>query len=269
MDWKSIAQKKVAGIPVLYLGAAAAVLLAVYAWRMKPSTDTESTEETSTDGVESDVSDPYEGLATQGTVTVVQQATAETESVEQTNDDWLRAAVAYLVEEKKATAGEAQTAINNYLEGNDMTFEQGQLRDAALAKLGLPPERIVTLGSVGTKADAPFQRQFTAFPGKHTVKGSNDNTPWKLASYYGNPKWDNANLIAAANPTLGPPTATYPVGTTITIPSYNSPVWYKTTATTNTFAKVAGKNGANTGALRNLNPNRQEPFPVGTQIRVR
>ncbi len=275
MDWKSFASKKVAGIPVLYLVAAAVVLFAVWAWKMKSSGDEATGDENTTgDSVpESDADSPaadYSGLTSGGTVTVVQQPTQEEESVKQTNDDWFRSAVTYLITDKKATPGEAQTAINNYLEGNDMTYEQGALRDAAIAKLGLPPERIATLGNVANKAEAPGQKQFSNFPGKHTVKGGNDNTPWKLSGiYYGTPNWDNANLISAANPKLGSPTTTYNVGTVLTIPTQVQPSWVTTTSSMRHFKTVAAKNGTTVEVLRSLNPNKQEPFAVGVKIRVR
>jgi hypothetical protein len=274
MDWKSLSSKKIAGIPVLYLVAAAVVIFAVWAWQMKssgdePTGDENTTGESVPESEDDSAAADYSGLTTSGTVTVVQPATEETESVKQTNDDWFRAAVAYLIEEKKATAGEAQTAINNYLEGNDMSYEQGALRDAAVVKLGLPPERIATLGNVASKADPPFQRQFSNFPGKHTVKGKNDHQPWQLAAYYGNPNWDNANLIAAANPKLGPPNTIYPVGTVVNIPAWVSPSWATTTSSMRHFKTVAAKNGTTVDALRMLNPNKQEPFAVGIKVRIR
>jgi nucleoid-associated protein YgaU len=270
MDFKSIAAKKVAGVPVLYLGAAAVILLALYAWKMKSSTPT-SEEPVAEEETDTTTTDPdYSGLATTGTVTVVQQAAEETEAVKETNDDWLRSAVTYLMAEKGATAGDAQTAITNYLEGNDMTYEQGQLKDAAVAKLGLPPERIAVLGNVGSKADPPAQRQFTNFPGKHTVKGKNDHTPWQISGiYYGNPNWQNANLIAAANPSAGSPTTVYAVGTVLTIPAYTPPSYVTVNSSTRSYSAMAKKNGVTVAYLKNLNPNTAEPFLVGAKIRVK
>lgn len=271
MNFSTIASKKVAGIPVLYLGAAAVVLFAVWAWKMKGSevTADEVSAEANADGAPAEAEPDYSGLTPTGTVTVVQPETATEESVKQTNDDWLRAAVTFLIEEKKATPGEAQTAITNYLEGNDLSYDQGLLRDAAIGKLGLPPEKISSLGSTGTKADPPFQRQFTNFPGKHTVKGKNDHTPWQLSAYYGNPVWANANLIAAANPTLGPPSAIYPTGVTVNIPTFTPPSYVTVNSATRSFTAMAKKNGVSVGYLKNLNANTSEPFLVGSKIRVR
>lgn len=277
MNWEAIRSKKIAGIPLLYLIAGAVVIFAVWAWQMKSTSTEEATgdEGTTQENVPESEDDSaaagYEGLVGNGGTVVVQPApTTETESEKETNDDWLRAAVTYLVEEKKVTPTEAQTAINNYLEGNDMTFEQGALKDAAIMKLGLPPERIAVLGNVGNKAEAPGQRQFSNFPGRHTVKGSNDNTPWKLSGiYYGTPNWDNANLIAAANPKLGPPTTTYQSGTTLTIPTLVQPSWATATSSNRYFRTMAPKNGTTVEVLRALNPNAQEPFAVGKKIRIR
>lgn len=277
MDWKSLASKKVAGIPVLYLAAAVVVVFAVWAWQMKSSPTEEATgdENTTAENVPSDGEDlaaaDYSGLNGSGTVTVVQQATpTETESVKQTNDDWLRAGVAYLVERKEATAGEAQVALTNYIEGNDLTYEQGQLRDSALAKLGLPPEPITSLGSVGSQTVAPAQRQFSLFPGKHTVKGTNDNSASKLASlYYGNGDANHALKIVATNVRYGNG-ASYPVGTVIAIPAWKEPRYVTVTKTTRTPTIIAAKNGIQGGApiIEALNPGKSTPYAVGTKIRI-
>ncbi len=269
MDWKSIADKKVAGIPVLYLAAGAVVIFAVWAWQLKSSTaeDAPVEEESAAGDVEAEAD--YSGLASNGTVTVVQQAAeTETESVKQTNDDWLRAAVTYLIDEKLATPGEAQTAINNYLEGNDMTYEQGQLKDAAIKKLGLPPERITQLGNVGNKTEAAAQRQFSLFPGKHTVKGSNDNSAAKLAQlYYGNGGAVYANKIAATNNKYGNGVG-YNVGTVLTIPAWRDPRYFTVTKTTRYAKLVGAKNGVSEAVIRGLNPGMAEPYNIGAKVRI-
>lgn len=275
MNFKEIASKKIAGIPVLYLVAGAVVIFAVWAWQMKSSPAEEVTGDENTTAENVSVSEDdsavadYSGLAPTGTVTVVQQPTAETESVKQTNDDWLRAAVTYLIDEKKATPGEAQTAINNYLEGNDLTFEQGVLRDAAITKLGLPPERIAVLGTVSAQAAPPAQRQFNNFPGKHTVKGSNDNTASKLAAlYYGNGDSLRTQKIVATNPNLGTG-AGYNVGTVISIPAWREPAYYTVTKTgPKTATKVGAVNGISAQVLQALNPGKSSPYAVGTKLRV-
>lgn len=275
MTWKEIASKKVAGIPVLYLGAAAVVIFAAWAWQMKSSSQEEATgdENTTTENVPSSPDDTpaadYEGFVPQGTVTVVQQnPTTEEESVKQTNDDWLRAAVTYLVDEQKVTPGDAQAAITNYLEGNDMTYEQGQLRDAAIRKLGLPPERISNLGNVGAKAEAPAQRQFSVFPGRHTVKGSNDNSASKIANlYYGSGDAAHTVKIVAANSKYGTGTS-YNVGTVIYVPMWVTPRYHTVTKSTQYPGQVASKNGIPYAEVIALNPGVVAPYKIGTRIRI-
>lgn len=269
MDFKAIASKRVAGIPVLYLGVAAVIVLGVYAWQMKAAPTVEETVEENTPQEGDDTSAPdYAGLVPSGTVTVVQPAPTETEVVKQTNDDWLRAAVSYLMSEKKVTAGEAQAAITNYLEGNDMTFEQGALRDAAITKLGLPPERVSSLGNVGTKSEAPAQRQFSAFPGRHTVKGGNDNSAAKIATlYYGNSGVDYVNKIVAANHKFGTGTG-YNVGTVIYVPKWVTPRYFTVTASTRNPGAVAKKNAIPYDEIIALNPGKVAPYAIGTRIRL-
>lgn len=274
MDWKTLSSKKVAGIPVLYLAAAAVVVFAVWAWQMKsaPKEDTAEPVAETDPSVEDDAgAADYSGLNTGGTVTVVQPPATETESVKQTNDDWLRAAVSFLVDEKKATPGDAQTAINNYLEGNDLTYEQGLLRDAAITKLGLPPERISVLGTVSAQASPPAQRQFNNFPGKHTVKGGNDNSASKLAAlYYGSGDALRSQLIAAGNASLGTG-AGYNVGTVVAIPAWREPSYYTVTKTgPKTATKIAGINGISVTTLQALNPGKGGgPYAIGAKLRVR
>ncbi len=271
MDWKSLVQKRIGGVPVLYIAAAFVVILAVVAWKMKPTEEVTGDEATTPENVPESADDPagadYSGLATQGTVTVVQGGTtADEESEKETNDDWERAAVSYLIEAKLATAGAAQTAINKYLEGADLSYDEGALRDAAVTKLGLPPEKLTTVGQVGL---APAQKQFSNFPGKHTVKNVNDNTAAKLAQlYYGNGDQAHALKIVAANSSLGPNGTTYSVGASVNIPRWENPRFYTITKTTQWPSQVAAKNGMTVESFTFLNPGLVAPYKVGSKVRV-
>lgn len=268
-SFSEIANKRIAGVPVLYLAGAFVVILAIVAWKMKPSTPAEEPtgdEGTTRDNVPDDDNVDYSGLATQGTVTVVQGTTPPVEPVKSTNEDWERAAVDYLVDAKLATPSEAQSAINKYLEGSALSFDEGKLKDAAIIKLKLPPEPLAAIGTVGT---APAQKQFSQFPGKHTVKGSNDNTAAKLAGlYYGNSTTDRRILIVGANARLGPDGTTYPAGSVLTIPAYKPPTYFRTTATTKWPSQVAKVNGTNATAIQTLNAQIATPYPVGTLVRT-
>jgi hypothetical protein len=267
-SFKELASKKVGGIPVLYLAGAFVAILAIVAWKMKPSVDvsdpSEPVSETDGGAIDTDGDPDYSALTPTGTVTVVNPPVADTESTKQTNEDWERAAVDYLVESNQATPGVAQTAIHKYLEGSELTYEQGQLRDSAIRKLKTPPEPLVEIGTTGT---APAQRQFSNFPGKHTVKGSNDDGLTKLAAlYYGRSETPYTTLLTAANPSL-PRYGKYNVGTVVTIPAYTEPKYY--VAGSQDAKTIAAKSSISTTSLSLLNPGMVFPVKRGTRVRVK
>lgn len=280
-SFKDLAHKKVAGIPVIYLAGAVAIGLAYLAYKMKPATPAEpetpqdnsgAGEPGSGDGA-LDGQDPYSGYTTTGTVVVQPTTTPTPTPVEQTNEKWEKSAIEYLsVTTKTATVGAASTAIRTYLEGGDLSYEQGLLRDKAVAKLGLPPESLAMVGRTANPAapaKKPAQKQFTNFPGVHTVKGDNDNTPYRLAYlYYGNVDALHGNKIAAANPNLGPNSVYYSVGTKVKIPTWEIPRYFTATKTTRTAAAVAAKNGISVPVLAALNPGMIFPVNAGQKIRI-
>ena len=275
MKLSELTAKKVAGIPVVYIALVLAGAVAYYAWKLAPSAGPSDAsgagpaegDTASEVGSGGDAGSVYDGLKTSGTVVVAPQPTPTTEAVAETNQTWLKAAIDYVVNEKKlANVGDAQIALQKYLDGTDLTFDEGAIRDAAVAKLKLPPEGIA---KVGITQAAPAQKQFSG-SGVHTVKGVNDNTPMKLAGlYYGSADWTHANFIASYNTSLGPPATTYTPGTKVTIPNYISPVYFTVTSTTRTFATVAQKNGTTAPAVFALNPTWSEPFNVNSKIRVK
>jgi hypothetical protein len=272
VNFNEIASKKVAGIPVLYLAGGFVVILAVVAYRMKTTSgvaepDTSNAEDAGAVAGESDAAADYSGLATAGTVTVVQSAQNDIQKEVYTNSDWEQDAIAYLVSEKSVSGVDAQVAVNKYLDGSDLTYEQKQWIDACIAKLKAPPDSVGAIGTIGTQ---PGQKQFSNFPGKHTVKNQNDNTPSKLAGlYYGSGSVDKARLIAGANSALGAPGVTYAPGTVVTIPAYHDPVWYKVTGRGDTTAKgVASRNGIMETTVRVLNTGHSEPYAKGSSVRI-
>lgn len=270
-SFNEIAQKKVAGIPVLYLAGAFVAILAIVAWKMKPSVPPEEPtgdESTTPGNVPTDEGDvDYSGLATNGTVTVVQGNQNQDQAADApTNDDWERSAVDYLVSAKMATPGEAQSAINKYLEGANLSFDEGKLRDAAITKLKLPPEPLHTIGSTGSE---PAKKQAGTLPGTHIVKGPNDNTPGKLAVlYYGNGDALHVNKIVSENLALGPAGATYNAGTKVHIPFYANPRYYTIDKSHVWPSQVAAKNGISYHQFTALNPGLVAPYKVGTKVRV-
>lgn len=276
MDVKAIFSKKVAGIPVMYLVAGLAIVGLIYAIKMKPAAtkDMGDTGETGGPGDQgsptSGVSNPYAGLDSTGTVVVAPQTPEPEDKVEETNDTWAKAAIDYLIENNLASPGAAQAAISAYLEGANLTYEQGLLRDAAIRKLKSPPQGITP----GATADKPAQKQFSIFPGSHTVKGSNDNTAAKLSTlYYGTADNLHVDAIVSANAQYGPKTTTYNAGTVIKIPEFKGYNYYTTTKTVRTFKAIAARSGLSIAQIKALNPSRTETesmnLPIGLKVRVR
>lgn len=270
IDFDAIAKKKFLNIPVLYWVGGFVLILAVVAYRMKPSVEPTSATDAAGTGVDTDgavdESNPYGGLATNGTVIVAPQQPQASDAVAETNDTWARAAVNYLIESKQATPGAAQAAIQKYLQGDNLTFEEGILRDSAIAKLTLPPEPLVNIGQVSEK---PGQKQFSNFPGTHTVKGTNDNTPAKLATiYYGSGDALHQNKIVAANTSLGPASTTYNVGNRIHIPLWITPKYFTAHAGFLTDYQIARANGIAAINVLNLNPGMSFPVVSGAKVRV-
>jgi hypothetical protein len=277
VTFKEFAAKKVAGVPVLYLGAAGAIILAIVAWRMKPTPDEDTAgvdpedgaagaDEESNAGGLIGMGTPYDGFTTNGTV-VVQPTVPEADEVDtiDDNDEWARAGAEWLVAKNKATGTQAATALNKYIGGEELSYEQNALVDEVIKEKGQPPDPI---GAIGTISPSPAQKQFQAFPGHHVVKNNNDNTPAKLATlYYGNGDALHANKIAAANNKLGPSGTTYSAGTRVFIPAWVSPGYFIATASARSAQDIAKKSGISVAVLQGLNPGMVFPVAIGTKVR--
>jgi hypothetical protein len=112
--------------------------------------------------------------------------------------------------------GAAQEALTLYLDGENLSYEQGYYRDAVIRKLGMPPTPPATVGTTTTdigRAQGPIPRD-------HIVKNANENTPVKLAQIYYH-RADNfaVQTIYSANGNR----ATYNVGDVIRIPRLPTP----------------------------------------------
>jgi len=285
VNFKDLAQKKVAGVPVLYLAAGFVVILAVVAWRMR-TTATENTAgtdpEAALDGIE-DVeggiavspSNPYAGYSTTGTVVVAPEKPEVEEPVQIDNDAWVKQGAEWAVNAKKSTGTVAYATLTKYVSGEDLSYDEGELVNAVIAEKGQPPEPI---GKVGAISDQPARKQFSSSNGSHIVKGTNDNSAAKLATlYYGNGDATHALRIAQYNTTLGTATTTYPVGTKVTIPSYVTPYYYTVNGNARRgqakndqwFQTIGAIHGASAKMISTINPNLSEPIKVGTKVRIR
>lgn len=280
MTFKEIAARRVAGIPVLYLGAAAAIILAIVAWRMKPSKvpsesvspgDGGSDAELDENGLAVPGSDPYAGLKTSGTVTVVQQPVDTTAAVDEitTNEEWARKGAEWLTAQRNVPGSSAMAALTKYLEGNDRSFEEQGWVDAVLAEKGQPPQAAGG-GNVGSQ---PAAKQITP-PGYHVVKGSQDDSYAKIATlYYNSSADDRIDLLEAANYSsvgFGP----FSAGAKIMVPAYHPPIYYTVTATKGMSAgEIAAKNGITLDQLALLNDPRGQwynaAFHYGKNARLR
>jgi hypothetical protein len=292
----SFVKRKVGGVPVVYLAGGFVAVLLVIAWRMKNSaaaaTDPTATDPTAATGSagtgavdgNGDPSAVYPTMPT-GTVVVAPSTPVDTNVPDQTNTDWLKKAVTYLVNTKGHSPGDAQQAITLYLDGENLSYAQGQMRDEAVKQLGLPPDP-GSVGSTGAKpvttvptpaapkpSPPPVQRQGVP-PIWHTVRGVGDNSIGDLIKlYYGNGQdMKYMDLFEIHNPSL-PPNGTLRVGTKVYIPKYVAPKYFKATTSVRSATAIAARNGISVKTLTLLNdgvgsPKLTFPAPVGAQVRV-
>jgi hypothetical protein len=253
MAFSDIAHRKVAGVPVIYLAGGAVAILAVVAWKLKPTpavTDTSTPVDSGGDPNSVDES-AYAGLATQGTVTVVQQPNQTTpDAVVPTNGTWVRDGATWLVNQQKATGTVAYNALSKYVAGQDRSFDEQALVDAVIAHQGFPPDDIAEGGTTGSK---PAQKQGEP-PTVHTITGASDDSWAEIAQlYYGSGSADNQDLLQFANPSIGASQGPFAVGTKINVPAFHAPKTYRVPKGPVTWASVAAKNGISEVQLRNLN----------------
>lgn len=261
--------KKIAGIPILYLVGLGVAILAVVAFKMSPSEETteETVGETTEESVDASeiASSDYGFAATRGTVVVTDNTNTTTSAaaVLDSNELWVRRAAEWL-SGQGYSATDALKAMSAYVEGQDLSYEQGQMRDKATAQFGLPPENITP----GSTKDAPAKRQGTP-PCTHTVKGSYDNSYTELARlYYSRTdglaidllQRDNVNRLGHEGP--------WPVGTTVKIPKWQSPKYATAKNGMNTLAQFAAKNGVTKTAIMEMNDGMKFPAKNGTKVRV-
>lgn len=211
-------QRKIAGVPMLYLLAGFVLILVVLAWTAKPKV----TAPESVDGADS--TDNYAPNIQResvippvpvGTVNSIESGETLTgNSSISTNDEWLSRAVMFLAD-KGYSPGTAQLALSTYLDGGELSFDEGKIRDLAIREFGVPPYP-VNVGS--TRPD--IARKQGPIPRNHTVKNSNDDTAFELARlYYGRTDATAIKAITDANNGA----TTWQVGDTPRIPALPIP----------------------------------------------
>lgn len=273
----SFLRRKVAGIPVIYLLGAAAVALAVLAWRMQnaPDSDVEPGAEAASDAVpmetvqnNSDVNTDYDGFVAKSSITAAPAEKVEEEKPEETNAQWLKKSVEWRVSQG-ASGGTVQAALQAYLSGATLSVEQGAERDKAIKQFGLPPDPPEKTGTaVAAPVIAPAKSQGT-LPRYHKVVNTNDDTFADIARIY-YPTYDATSVTLIANANRGRLVGSGPfkAGTSVYVPKYAVPKYYTSTKKTNTASEIAKKNGISVSALTALNPGMKFPLKSGTRVRV-
>jgi hypothetical protein len=272
---KNLMSKRLLNIPVLYWTFAAAIIFLVVALKLKPF-GPKADETTGSDTKDGDSAglaptpNPYDSLDPdgKGTVTVIQQPapTKEEETTIKTNDAWIREGAEWLTAKKEVPGSQGLSALTKFINGQDRSYNEQIWVDQVIAEKGQPPDGVTATGKVGYK---PAQKQFTNFPGKHTVKGGSDNTYGDLATlYYGHNDQPAYDLIQANNPQLGLQ-GPFSVGTVVNIPAYRTPVYYTVTASSMTINQIAAKNGTSVYAISALNNTSKTTWSKGSKVRVK
>lgn len=271
-SFSEIAHKKVAGVPVLYLAAGFVAVLALVAWKLKPSTSADTTATDSSPEGLAPTANPYDSLDPDGSGTVtVQQlgpAAATTDPVVKTNSDWVNEGSVWLIANEQTTGSAALTALNKYINGQDRTYAEQQLVDAWFKQNGPPPDGVAEGGTTGLK---PAVKQVNPLPGYHTVQGDTDNSLGELAGlYYGRSDQEVIDLLQSANVGKagnGP----YSTGTKVFIPAYTPPKYYyvPSNVASMTSAQIGAKNGGITPAqIAVLNNVSYTTWKKGAKVRV-
>jgi hypothetical protein len=261
----AVLQRKVFGIPVMYLAALFVAVLVFFAWRMRDASS-EETPATEPEG------DPGSGGGTGGESfggdssgpLVTNLPVTPTTVVTDSNALWARRAIEWLYTVGGSTPELATRAITLYIEGSDLSYGQSALVDKANRQFGLPPEPI-TRGR--TLSDQAGKTQGTP-PIRHTVRSTSENSFAKLAKlYYGATHYDAVNLLEVANLSLDK-TKTFPLGTQVIIPKYRNPKMFKATQSVRSAEAIGGRNGISAAAVREYNDALKFPVKPGTMVRV-
>lgn len=278
---KELMGRKIAGIPVLYIVALFVVILAVVAWRMKPTQDVDEVpadgaedaaaagDEVAGDPVPTFVANPAPAYAG-GTAYPDPNATAAPDD----NDRWMRRGIEWLAGQGHATADQATIALQKYIAGDQLSIAEGKLRDLVITQFGLPPEIPISGGTeqpapTPTPTPTPAPKKYIA-PGYHTVTGKGDDSYTDMARlFYG--RTDNAavDLIQSYNISHGH-AGPFPVGARFWIPKYAPPKYVTARKGMQTAQEIIRKNPPLNSAkmLAELNDGMKFPVKIGTKVRV-
>jgi phage tail protein X len=270
----TITDKKVAGVPVVYLGGGFVAALALYAYHTKPASD-QIGQDDATAGDNATEGDAGAAVTPSNTPFVantqpINNSTAAGSPdttpafVQDTNTAWVQRATSWIVTGGIAGPADTQTALNKYVNGENLSFNEGKIRDAAVKQFGIPPEPIQPGGT--ERYAGPAVRQGTP-PLTHTVKGTSDDTLAELSNlYYRTGSHDYIVTIYAANPGI-PLAGSIPTGTKVRIPAVHHPRWYRARAGAINEWQIAAKVHSTPAAILGYNPGLKFPVKIGTQVR--
>jgi hypothetical protein len=260
--------RKVFGVPVYVIAFIFAAGILWYAIRLRPS-ESDSTgevEPSENDGTDAGFDASTDGEQPVFTVTSATPVGSVISTNNDNNEAWGQRAISYLAS-LGVSAGDSGIAIRKYLDGENLTYEEGQLRDKAVLQLGIPPESI-TPGKTSTYK-GPAAKQGEP-PLTHEVRGKSDDSPQELSRlYYGMQTADAVRLIRGANTTLTEP---YPIGASVRIPGFHKPHYFKATRHVRGLYQIAAKNSTTADRILALNPGltpKDFPVKVGRQIRIK
>jgi hypothetical protein len=289
MDIKSLTEKKVKGIPVIYIILVVVVVALAGAIKLKPAKDAETPTDSGESDAAGDLPDTSQPVfSATPTITQPSGVVSSITSVSGADTDtlWSRRAIDWL-RQNGFSLEIATSAITKYVGGQPLSTAEASARDKAVAQFGLPPETIPdTSTTVDTPVpdpvvtpdptDLPTTPNYNGVASKqgvpplnHIVKGTSDDTFSELSQlYYGKVGDGSINLIQSYAPQYGRYQA-IPVGTSVHIPRFVDPKYYVATSATHTAAAIAAKNGTTRERILGLNDTLNFPVKAGTRVRVR
>lgn len=275
----SIWRKRVAGIPMIYLAGGIVAILAIFAFRTMRAPDnaaepdvpaeTEQNPDADFDTKFDQSAADYSGFVAKGSITAAPADKADSEPIVETNETWLAKAVQWNIG-KGVSAGLAQSALQTYLAGSDLTLEQGTIRDNTIKEFGLPPEPPFRTNATPTPAQQILARRQGPLPRRHIVTNTADNTYGKLAALY-YPTADSTSVALIRNANRGRLTTDGPfaVGTAISMPIYSAPKYFTATGKIDTAKEIGAKSGVSSSQISALNPGMKFPVKSGTRVRIK
>jgi LysM repeat protein len=285
--YKEFLNKKVFGVKMLYVALVVVVILGLVAWKMKNAgtgagADTADTADTAdaaagdtgVDDVPTTVtpSDSSQGIGSGGVSTggVTTDPVYTPPAAQLSNDTWMRMGIDWLIKQG-VPSDQATMALQAYLAGDQLSYDQGQLRERVIAQFGLPPEIPQSGGTANkptTPKPPPKVTPGTQKPPLNFKTTASINTYGEIAQkFYGSTNDRYIDLLQAHNLKLGH-AGPFKVGTTVFVPAKSEPHYFTATKTTRTLGAIAAKNGTSIGVIKELNDKTHFPVAVGHKVRV-